>query len=303
VNPPIPRSTVALSRRSLLLGAAGLAGGATLLAACGGGDDSDAVEPTTTAAAGGGAGFIVNPRFPNSKVLTPGSLRLAFSISDSSGALLLDGPAAIAGELVGEDMQAIGPIEATRRGTGLSVPYWSVALDIASPGIYGLRLDGAAGDPQAFLIVDPSEATIPVPSVALPPFDTPTVDDARKVDPICTRSEGTCPFHQVTLSEALTAGKPVVYMIGTPAHCQFATCGPGLEFLIDVSTSYPDVTFVHAEVYSDPEGTTVAPAVDAIGLDYEPVIWVTDASGIVQQRIDIVWDETDLVAMLQSSLG
>jgi hypothetical protein len=296
VNPPFPPS-VALSRRSLLLGAASLAGGATLLAACGGGDDDAA--PATTAA----DGFIVNPRFPNSKVLTPGDVRLAFSISDSAGALLLEGPATISGELVDQDMQVMAPIVATRRGTGLSVPYWSVEAEIASPGIYGLRLDGAAGEPQAFLLVDPNEATIPVPSVALPAFDTPTVADARQVDPICTRTDGTCPFHEVTLTDALARNKPVVYMIGTPAHCQFATCGPGLEFLIDVAASYPDVTFVHAEVYSDPEGTTVAPAVDAIGLDYEPVIWVTDASGIVRQRIDIVWDETDLVALLGSALG
>ncbi|MBI5089286.1 MAG: hypothetical protein HZB15_10640 [Actinobacteria bacterium] len=107
----------------------------------------------------------------------------------------------------------------------------------------------------------------------------------------------------MTLTEALAMGKPVVYMVGTPAHCQFATCGPGLEFLIDLAGRYPDVTFVHAEVYSDPEGTEVAPAVDAIGLDYEPVIWVTDAAGVVRQRIDIVWDETDLEGLLASSLS
>jgi hypothetical protein len=63
------------------------------------------------------------------------------------------------------------------------------------------------------------------------------------------------------------------------------------------------VTFVHAEVYSDPEGTTVAPAVDALDLDYEPVIWVTDAGGVVRQRIDIVWDEADLTQLLKTSLA
>ncbi|MGD9997989.1 MAG: hypothetical protein AB7L17_02335 [Ilumatobacteraceae bacterium] len=302
MTPPLPRSTVALSRRSLLLGAAGLAGAGSLLAACGGGDD-DSASTSTGGQSAGGDGFVINPRFPNSMVLTPGNVRLAFSISDEQGALLLDGPATISGDLVDQDRTVLAPIQATRHGTGLSVPYWSVMADIATPGIYGLRLDGAAGDAQAFLLVDPSEAMIPVPSQPLPPFDTPTVDDARGVDPICTRTDGTCPFHEITLTEALALGKPVVYMVGTPAHCQFATCGPGLEFLIDVAKSHPDVTFVHAEVYSDPEGTTVAPAVDAIGLDYEPVMWVTDAGGVVQRRIDIVWDESDLVTLLKSALG
>jgi hypothetical protein len=63
------------------------------------------------------------------------------------------------------------------------------------------------------------------------------------------------------------------------------------------------VAFVHAEVYSDPAGTAVAPAVNAIGLDYEPVIWVTDAAGVVTQRIDIVWDADDLNELLAASLS
>jgi hypothetical protein len=267
-------------------------GGAAVLAACGseGGDDA-------------AAGFVVNQRFPNSKVLTPGQLRLAFSISDDKASLLTTGPETIAGQLVDVDKKPLGPVTATRHGTGLSVPYWAVTVEIAKPGIYGLDLEGASGDPAAFLVVDPKEATIPVPGSPLPPFDTPTTADPRGVDPICTRADGPCPFHEVTLTDALAAGTPVVYMVGTPAHCQFATCGPGLEFLIDAAASYPGVTFVHAEVYSDPEGTTVAPAVDALDLDYEPVIWVTDASGVVRQRIDIVWDEADLTQLLKTSLA
>jgi hypothetical protein len=194
-------------------------------------------------------------------------------------------------------------VSAKRRGTGLSVPYWAATAAIPAAGIYGLRLEGAIGDPSAFMLVDPSEATIPVPSLALPAFDTPTTADARGVDPVCTRTDGTCPVHEVTLSDAHASGKQVVYMIGTPAHCQFATCGPGLEFLIDAAKTYPDVTFVHAEVYSDPAGTSVAPAVGAIGLDFEPVIWIADATGVVTQRIDIVWDADDLNELLTAALS
>ena len=62
-------------------------------------------------------------------------------------------------------------------------------------------------------------------------------------------------------------------------------------------------TFVHAEVYADPEGTKVAPAVTDLMLDYEPVIFLTDADGIVTRRIDIVWDADDLSQMLAESLN
>ena len=47
---------------------------------------------------------------------------------------------------------------------------------------------------------------------------------------------------------------------------------------------------MHAEVFADNAATTVAPAVTAAELDYEPVIFVTDASGTVVERIDIIWD-------------
>ena len=55
-------------------------------------------------------------------------------------------------------------------------------------------------------------------------------------------------------------------------------------------------------MYSDPAGKAVAPAVNAIGLDYEPVIWITDATGVVTQRIDIVWDADDLNELLAAAL-
>jgi hypothetical protein len=285
-----------VTRRSLLLGAAGMVGAGALLAACGS-DDGDAGD------ASGGGQFVINPRFPNSQVLSPGNVRLAFSISDEEAALLLTGPETIDGEILDQGGKVITPVQAKRRGTGLSVPYWAVTADLPTAGVYGLRLDGAMGEPNAFMLVDPSQASVPVPSLTLPAFDTPTVADARGVDPVCTRTDGACPFHDITLTDALATGKQVVYMIGTPAHCRFATCGPGLEFLIDAAQTYTDVAFVHAEVYSDPAGTAVAPAVNAIGLDYEPVIWITDAAGVVTQRIDIVWDADDLNELLAASLS
>jgi hypothetical protein len=95
-----------------------------------------------------------------------------------------------------------------------------------------------------------------------------------------------------------------VYLVGTPAHCVTATCGPGLDFLIEVAKAYDGVaTFVHAEVYADPEATTVAPAVTASGLDYEPAIFVTDATGAIVRRIDIVWDQAELTELLADALS
>ena len=84
-------------------------------------------------------------------------------------------------------------------------------------------------------------------------------------------------------------------MVGTPAHCQTGTCAPGLEFLIAEHARVGDkIVMVHADVYSDNAATTVAPAVAALGLDYEPVLYLVGPDGIVRDRIDVVWDQTEL---------
>ena len=314
-RPDVAVSNSSLTPRSrrqfLALGGAAALGG--LAASCAG--DESSPEPTDAQNAPGDLpdgdatpsepeGFVVVQRYPSGQRLTPGDVRLAFSIADSKGSLLPEGPAVITGVVRDERGDTIGTVEAPRRGTGLDVPYWTITTEIPKRGLYEFALDGAIGDPTPFLIFDASEVSIPAVGTALPPVETPTADNPRGVDPVCTRLDGPCPFHDVTLTDALAAGKPVVYLIGTPAHCQTATCGPGLEFLIDASKQYADVaTFVHAEVWADPEATEVAPAVTDYTLDYEPVIWITDAAGTVVRRIDIVWDADELGQLLAESLA
>jgi hypothetical protein len=129
----------------------------------------------------------------------------------------------------------------------------------------------------------------------LPPFDTPTTDNNRGVDPICTSPDGACPFHAQTLTEALKSGKPVVYLIGTPAYCKTGTCAPALDALIEVATSLGDaVTIVHADVYKDKTATEAAPAVQAYKLSYEPVLYITDKNGKLINRLDAVFDVKEL---------
>ena len=92
----------------------------------------------------------------------------------------------------------------------------------------------------------------------------------------------------------MASGKPVAYMIGTPAHCQTGTCAPALEVLVKSHARLGDaVVMVHADVYSDAAGTTVAPAVNALGLEYEPVLYLAK-DGIVKDRVDVIWDQSEL---------
>lgn len=290
------------SRRHLFALSAGATAGA-LVAACGGDSVSSDATSAVSAPPNGSDGFTVVQRYPSSKALTPGEVRLPISLATDAGALVTAGPAMLTGSIRDEAGDQVASISVPRRGEGLSVPYWSITASIPERGLYEMVIDGAKGDPTPFLIFDAAEVAFPVVGTVLPPFETPTTAQARGVDPVCTRLDGPCPFHEVTLAEALAMGRPVVYLIGTPAHCPTATCGPGLDFLMEASVRYTDVaTFVHAEVFANPEATVLAPAVTSIGIDYEPIIWITDASGTVVRRIDIVWDADELSALLDESL-
>ena len=277
-----------LDRRTFLL-----ATGALALAACGSDSDGNAssgqlVDPTPD------GGFILARRF-STEVLVPGTVRLPFSLANKQQ-ILSDGPSELHGRIEdAEGTVVVADITAKLRRVNEGLVYWDFHPDLTDVGVYTLYIDGGDADGGAFQLNDPSAVTVPYPSLALPPFDTPTTADPRGVDPICTRLDGPCPFHSITLTEALATGKPVAYLIGTPAHCEIGSCAPGLEFLIAASTRLGDqLVAVHAEVYTDDSAVTPTPAVDQFQLSFEPVLFLTDEAGIVQARFDALWDQSEL---------
>ena len=61
---------------------------------------------------------------------------------------------------------------------------------------------------------------------------------------------------------------------------------------------FSDVIFVHADVYADETATTTAPAVEALNLTFEPVLWVTDTSGVITHRFEGVWHASEVRQVL-----
>jgi hypothetical protein len=51
---------------------------------------------------------------------------------------------------------------------------------------------------------------------------------------------------------------------------------------------------VHADVYADDAATKVAPAIDSLNITYEPIIYFCDATGVIVDRLDGVWDKAEL---------
>ncbi len=282
------RAVQSFDRRTFLIGSGLLASGALTLAACG----SDSAKATN---------WSLLPRF-GQDVLVPGTVRLAFSLGDNTSPLS-DGPDILKGRILDSNGKAVvASISAKKRRVTEGIVYWDFHPQLDAVGIYYLHVDGGDTNGGAVGINDPSKVTVPYPGEQLPPFDTPTTAKTGGVDPICTRlTGGPCPFHSITLTDALKSGKPVAYLIGTPAHCQFGTCAPGLEYLINAGKRLGDkLAIVHAEVYTDDTATVTTPAVDAYNLTFEPSLWLADRSGKIVTRLEGAWDQTELDETLNS---
>jgi hypothetical protein len=285
------------SRRRFLALSASLGLGA-VVAACGG-------SSSGSGAIDGVSGTLqVVKRFPTTG-LVPGSIRLPISLADTSGVLTTEGKVKLPQTLTGKVIDTasgdvvVASVSAEKHDANMATPYWPFIVDVQKVGVYLLILDVAPESEMSFQLEERENVLSPLVGDALPPFDTPTVDDKRGVDPICTSTEGTCPFHDVTLTEALQSGKPVVYFIGTPAYCQTGTCAPGLDALIALSKKVGDAAvFVHADVYADKTATDLAPAVLAYKLAYEPLLYITDAKGVLVNRLDAVFDVTEMSSAL-----
>jgi hypothetical protein len=300
-------SPLRVSRRLLLGGAAASA----FLVACGSSDDGSSSADTDGASDIGDESdsdaapaiafgtYVLAQRFPQN-VQEPGLQRLPISLATADGRIVSDGPDTLNASVDDADGNPLGiEISAVRRDLE-SGPYYSFRVPIETPGIYYLIVDGGPEGGAAFQVMEPGSVAVPGPGDPMPPFDTPSVDDGRGVDPICTREPEPCPFHDVTLTNALLSGKPVAYLVGTPAFCQTGTCAPALESMIDVQDRYGDTfTWVHAEVYTDNTATTPAPAVEAASLTFEPSLFVIAPDGTVIERLDAIWDETELVEVLE----
>jgi hypothetical protein len=283
-----------VSRRIFLAGTGG-----ALLAACGSNGDGSGPQETTGVEGdddltNDGDDFALIRYFTDPSITVGLERRLALGVADIDGTLRAEGPDELRAGLLNAQGELIVDVLGRRRIESVALPYYEFRFDVADPGIYTLQvdIDGARAD-ASFTAVEVGALPFAGPGDRLEPFDTPTTSDSRGIDPICTREPG-CPFHEVTLTDALATEKPVVYLIGTPAFCQTATCGPILELLIEVAGNFDDVTFVHSEVYTDLTATTPAPAVEASGLTFEPAIFLVGSDGTVVERLDVVVDVSEL---------
>jgi hypothetical protein len=276
-----------LSRRELLIGGTGL----VVATACGG--------KTKKAADGSGKGSLAVVQ-AGPQLLAGVDQRVTLAMFRDQAKIVDSGPATFR---FGRNPTALGlPVAATLHKDGIETrPYYQAMTRFDVPGVWvaEVRWGGQQGYTR-LQVIDPSETQVPVPGKPLIATPTPTTADAMGVNPICTRQPA-CPFHDVSLDAALKEGRPLAVLFATPALCESRTCGPVLDVLLGESPAFTDrVRFVHVEIYKDLQGSARLPAVEAYHLDFEPILFLADASGTVKSRLDGPFDKQECRQALQA---
>ena len=174
-------------------------------------------------------------------------------------------------------------------------------------GQWEIDFEISTGEPtQPFLVLVGEEPQTVAVGESAPAVATPTVATSPMED-LTTDVPVHEPFYQISLDEALSNGRKTVAIFSTPAYCTSAACGPMMQQTKEISGDYPDVDWVHVEVYQGfndegfaPDVAHLAPAVVEFGLPSEPWIFVMDEQGTVIARIEGVLGDGELQAILDA---
>lgn len=307
---PVPE----VSRRAVLRGAGavgavllGVGASGGLLAGCGSSSSSGRASSSsgdaTSSAKPGTPGALI-AFFGGENTIRPGiPQRLTFGLGDSQGVLVKDAPKTVTFTILDDQGKVVAPATAVAaHAVGLPRAYYPVEVTAPRAGTYTARATFGSTHLDAAFSVDEA-ANVKVPQVGdqLPALQTPTTTDHRGVDPICTHVPP-CDLHTQTPASARAAHKPVALIISTPAFCQVAICGPVLDLVLDAQKRYGDrIDFVHAEVYASGaeaaeniSSAQLSPTVKALGLTFEPCLFLAKADGTLEGRLDAIFDAVEL---------
>jgi hypothetical protein len=189
-----------------------------------------------------------------------------------------------------------------------SIGLYRADLPFDTAGTWEIDFDVSTGEvTQPFLVtVGETTRTVAIGAPA-PAIATPTLADTS-LDDLTTDASPDEGFYDMSLDEALSNGNKTVVVFATPAFCTSASCGPMMAHAKDLSQAYPDVNWVHVEVYEGfndatfaPDVEHLAPAVVAYGLPSEPWVFVMDQEGVVVARFEGVIGTGELEAILETS--
>jgi len=186
-------------------------------------------------------------------------------------------------------------------------------VNFAEPGDWAVRIIPTRGgtplDPiQLKFTVQEKSASVAIGEPA-PNSRQLTLADVSDLSEIDTADPPDPEWHQLTIADAVTSGKPVAIAFTTPGFCETQMCAPMTEELAMLYEKYSDrVIFIHVEPYyldkaRSGQGLVPIPVMGEWGLQTEPWIFIVDAKGKVAAKFEafVMMDEVE--AAFQRLLG
>lgn len=192
-------------------------------------------------------------------------------------------------EVTGQDGVYVANVEFARAGK------WGVKI----------RFEPEDGDTEnltfQFTVIERSNE--PMVGDDAPPSRQATIANVSSIEEIDSSSPVRPAMHDVTVADAITAGRPAVVAFATPAFCTSRLCAPVMDTVMDpLYAEYSgDAAFIHIEPYvlRDLRNGFVenpVPAANEWRIHSEPWIFVIDRRGKVAAKFEgvIALDEVEM---------
>lgn len=234
--------------------------------------------------------------------LAVGTERLLIGVASQDGGRLASPDIPVSVRIRPEDGQASASMPATFMWAVPDVSgLYRVTVEFPTPGTWFVEVtpDGSQALPEFPVTVLAEPITIGLGRPA-PASETPTAADFDLAD-ISTDDDPDPRFYELSVADAVASGRPSVIVFSTPRFCSTGVCGPTLDDIKAMAPNYPEVNFVHVEVFTnldDPDNLAVVPAVQEWGLPTEPWVFVVDADGIVIGRFEGVISADEIADLL-----
>lgn len=178
-----------------------------------------------------------------------------------------------------------------------AVGLYAAQVEFDRAGVWYLDVETGAG-------VDYQEAAFIVheehgpPAVGEAAIRTVTATTAGfPLSELTTDPDPDASLYDVSLHEALGSGRATVVVFATPAFCTTQACGPMLEQVKSLMPEFPQVEWVHVEIYeniNDDANRRRVAAVRDWELPTEPWVFVADAAGVITARFEGVVGDDEL---------
>jgi hypothetical protein len=254
---------------------------------------------------------------PADSMFTTGTQRFAFAISTKSQRYIYAPTAVYIASAPNKPAQGpfLAPIDPmtvapqyrsqqNQGPGGLAAIYYSELplrrsgiVDVLALTRVGSKLIGATGELAVAL-------SIPIPAPGHRPPDIATDTLATTHGSIALVTTRTPPenMHSVSFNQVL-GKKPVALLFSTPELCTSRVCGPVTDILVSLQHEFPQITFIHEEVYVDNNPSKgLRPQMHKFGLETEPWLFMVNRKGIITARLQGAFGVNEARAALESAL-